>query len=119
MRAVNIGKTECVYYRESNSKQVCEVGPESGISINETDGSIADYTSFIENKANMVIGGKQFIKTINDIGSGEMETYYMALGASRTLIVIRLVENTYDVLRQDGFPQQSLFDQILSTLVIK
>ena len=141
LRASNIGKKECVYYN-NGPKEICQLGFESGISFTETDGPISDYTSLIEGdggvKTTVTIGGKQFVKSTRQFpdctypknANGEeqkvctdgveLDIYYIALNANRTLMVSRSVQGAHYYPKQlDGFPQQSLFDQVLSTLVIK
>ena len=144
-RASNIGKKECAFsglLGEVSSNQLCELGRESGISFTETDGPISDYTSLIEGdggvKTTVTIGEKQFVKSSREFpdctypkdangeeqkvctDGTELDIYYIALNANRTLMIFRNVQGGHYYPKQlDGFPQQSLFDQVLSTLVIK
>ena len=140
-RASNIGKKECIY-SNNGQKEICQIGFESGISFIETDGPISDYTSLLEGdggvKTTVTIGGKQFVQSTRQFpdctypkdANGdeqkictddvELETYYIALNADRTLMVSRSVQGAHYYPKQlDGFPQQTLLDQILSTLVIQ
>lgn len=140
-RASNIGKKECIY-SNNGQKEICQIGFESGISFTETDGPISDYTSLIEGdggvKTTVTIGGKQFVKSTRQFpdctypknANGdeqkvctdgvELDIYYIALNANRTLMVSRSVQGAHYYPKQlDGFPQQPLFDQVLATLVIK
>jgi len=121
-RVSSIDNKECVYSK-NGPMEVCTIGFESGISFNETDGSVLDYTSFIKStdKTTVILAGKQFIKTVQKFPDGtEIGTYYISLNSNRTLIVSRNVQGALFFPKQDnGFPQQSLFDQVLATLVIK
>lgn len=140
-RASNIGKKECVY-SSNGPKEICQLGFESGISFTETDGPISDYTSLIEGdggvKTTVTIGGKQFVKSSREFpdctypkdangeeqkvctDGTELDIYYIALNANRTLMIFRNVQGGHYYPKQlDGFPQEYLFNQVLSTLIIK
>ena len=131
--ASNIGKKEC-RYNGNNEKEVCTIEAESGIIFNDTDGPILDYTSLIEGdggkKTTVTIGGKQFIESSRTFpnctypkdkygeeqkicsGGSGLDIYYISLNPNRTLMIMRNDNG-------DNFPQQSLFNQVLTTLTIK
>lgn len=112
-RASKLGKKECSY-GESGLTSVCEAEMEGGIEFIQVNASVQSLTSSLDSslKTTVTLAGKQTVKwSIGAEGEG-YDYYYIPLNSSKTLVVTRQY-------RFDGFPQQTSFDQVLSTLVIK
>lgn len=87
---------------------------EGGVEFIKVNASVQSLTSSLDSslKTIVTLGGKQTVKwSIGAEGEGA-DYYYIPLNLNQTLVVARLY-------RFDGFPQQTLFSQVLATLVIK
>src|SRR3989344_4008117 len=112
-RVSNLGKQECSY-GESGLTSVCKAEMEGGIEFIQVNASAQSLTSSLDSslKTTVTLAGKQTVKwSIGAEGEGT-DYYYIPLNSSQTLVVARLY-------RFDGFPQQTLFNQVLATLLIK
>ena len=112
-RVSKLGKQECSY-GESGLTSICKAEMEGGIEFIQVNASTQSLTSSLDSslKTIVTLAGKQTVKW--SIGAGDEGTdyYYIPLNSNQTLVVARLY-------RFDGFPQQTLFNQVLATLVIK
>jgi len=112
-RVSKLDKQECSY-GESGLTFVCKAEMEGGIEFIQVNASTQSLTSSLDSslKTIVTLAGKQTVKW--SIGAGDEGTdyYYIPLNSNQTLVVARLY-------RFDGFPQQTLFNQVLATLVIK
>lgn len=112
-RISKLGKQECSY-GESGLTSVCKAEMEGGIEFVQVNTSAQSLTSSLDSslKTTVTLAGKQTVKwSIGAEGEGA-DYYYIPLNSSQTLVVAR-------PYRFDGFPQQTLFNQVLATLVIK
>ena len=112
-RVSKLGKQECSY-GESGLTSVCKAEMEGGIEFVQVNASAQSLTSSLDSslKTTATLAGKQTVKwSIGAEGEGT-DYYYIPLNSSQTLVVARLY-------RFDGFPQQTLFNQVLTTLIIK
>ncbi|KKT28032.1 MAG: hypothetical protein UW15_C0038G0001 [Parcubacteria group bacterium GW2011_GWC1_44_10] len=112
-RVSKLGKQECSY-GESGLTSVCKAEMEGGIEFIQVNASAQSLTSSLDSslKTTVTLAGKQTVKwSIGAEGEGT-DYYYIPLNSSQTLVVARLY-------RFDGFPQQTLFNQVLATLLIK
>ena len=113
VRLSKLGKQECSY-GESGLTSACKAEMEGGIEFIQVNASAQSLTSSLDNslKTTVTLAGKQIVKwSIGAEGEGT-DYYYIPVNSNQTLVVARLY-------RYDGFPQQTLFNQVLVTLVIK
>jgi len=112
-RVSKLDKQECSY-GESGLTSVCKAEMEGGIEFVQVNASAQSLTSSLDGslKTTVTLAGKQTVKwSIGAEGEGT-DYYYIPLSSNQTLVVTRLY-------RFDGFPQQTLFSQVLATLLIK
>lgn len=112
-RVGKLGKQECSY-GESGLTSVCKAEMEGGIEFIKVNASAQSLTPSLDSslKTTVTLAGKQSVKWSIGVEGEGTDYYYIPLNSNQTLVVARLY-------RFDGFPQQTLFNQVLATLVIK
>lgn len=112
-RASEIGQPGCMY-GESGIRTICSATGEAGIAFIPINDSVQNLTSSLTGITTVTILGKQSVKYSYGAEGDGTDIYYIPLSSNQSLVIKR----TYRDVDGD-FPQQTLFDQVVATLVIK
>jgi len=108
-----IGKEQC-YYGESDFPHTCRAENEGGISFIPVNSSLQKLVSSLNDscRTNVTVAGRQSVRWSIGVEGAGLDYYYIPLAPNRTLVIVRLYE-------YGGLPKPDLFNQVISTLVIK